>query len=59
MADPLAEITLDWREVSTSCEPCSACGETIYGKQYQLFTEPGGQTDTKLCESCYEATEPT
>jgi hypothetical protein len=55
MANPLLEIKLVWQEVPTTCEPCSACTEIIYGKQYQMFTEPGGQTETILCRACYEA----
>lgn len=54
MAEAVINFTMEWREVSTTCDPCSGCNDIIYGKQYQLFMEPGGATDTKLCESCYQ-----
>lgn len=49
----LIEFTTEWQLVPTTCEPCTACREIIYGTQYQLFIEPGGATDTNVCESCY------
>ncbi len=54
MAESVIIISLEWREVPTSCEPCCVCNEPIFSKQYQLFLEPGGETDTKLCQACYE-----
>ena len=55
MANAFLEFELQWREVPTTCEPCAVCSEIIYGKQYQLFTEPGGAMDTILCQPCYSA----
>lgn len=49
----LIEFNSEWRLVPTTCEPCTACKEIIYGRQYQLIITPGGPTDTILCESCY------
>jgi hypothetical protein len=57
MANPIVELKIEWYEVSASCEPCHGCNDVIYGKQYQLFIEPGGATETRLCESCYNALE--
>jgi len=54
MAESLLIINLEYREVQTTGEPCSVCNEPIFSKQYQLFLEPGGETDTKLCQACYE-----
>lgn len=53
MPDPVIEFTTEWRFVHNSCEPCAGCQEIIYGKQYQLFLQPGGFAGIKLCESCY------
>lgn len=53
----LIEFNTEWKEVQTTGEPCSVCKEPIYGRQYQLFIEPGGATETILCQSCYEAIE--
>lgn len=52
MAEPVLIIETNWKEVPTSCEPCRGCGDIIYGKQYQLFFEPGGATKVILCEPC-------
>lgn len=59
MAEVILKIELEWREVPTTCEPCSMCEEIIYGKQYRLFLntkcekgEP--ETEIILCQSCYE-----
>jgi hypothetical protein len=52
MANPLLVIEFEWREVPTTCEPCTGCGDIIYGKQYQLFCEPGGPIESILCQSC-------
>lgn len=54
MANSLIEFNSEFREVPTTGDPCSACKEPIYGKQFQLFIEPGGATDTILCHSCYD-----
>lgn len=56
----MIEFEMQWREVPSTCEPCSTCTEVIYGKQYQLFTVINGQAtpmETVLCESCYQAVE--
>jgi hypothetical protein len=52
MANKLVVFTCEWREVPTSCEPCAVCKDAIYGKQFQMYLEPGGATGTILCESC-------
>lgn len=49
---PVIDIKFEWKEVPTSCDPCTGCEEIIYGKQYQLFVL-GTPTDKKLCQSCY------
>lgn len=56
MAEPLLVINLEWKEVPTTCEPCTGCGDIIYGKQYQLFLN-NQPAETKLCEACYTAIE--
>jgi hypothetical protein len=53
MANPLIVFTTEWRLVPTTCDPCTVCEDIIYGKQYQLFIQPGGATDKILCASCY------
>lgn len=57
MPNNIIEFELQWKEVPTTCEPCCVCEEIIYGKQYQLFTDPGGAADTILCQACYECLE--
>lgn len=52
MVNKVVEFTTEWRLVPTTCEPCVACNDIIYGKQYQLFFEPGGATKVILCEPC-------
>jgi hypothetical protein len=52
MAEAFIKFTMEWREVPTTCEPCIACEDIIYGKQYQLFVI-GEATDKILCGSCY------
>jgi len=56
MASDLMQIEIIWKEIPTTCEPCVACKEPIYGKQYQMFTVIGGKEsamDTIVCGSCY------
>lgn len=55
MAEPVINFSMEWRLVPTTCEPCTGCQEIIYGKQYQLFLNPGGSTEKIICESCYSA----
>lgn len=55
MAEAVIKFSTEWRLVPTTCEPCTVCQDIIYGKQYQLFMNPSGAIDTKLCESCYDA----
>lgn len=53
----MIEFGMKWQEVPCTCEPCSACNEIIYGKQYQLFSvvgETATPTETILCSSCYQ-----
>jgi hypothetical protein len=57
MANSLIEFNSEFREVQTTGDPCTACNEPIYGKQFQLFMEPGGATGTILCQSCMDAIE--
>lgn len=60
MAESVLIFELEWREVPTTCDPCTGCGEIIYGKQYQMFLNTecnkgnSGITETLLCQSCYE-----
>lgn len=52
----MIEFKLKWREVPCTGEPCIACEEPIYGKQYQLHTIIGGKAtplDQVACASCY------
>lgn len=60
MASDLMQIETIWKEVPATCEPCIACQEPIYGKQYQMFTLIGDKEsalDTIVCSSCYDAIE--
>lgn len=57
MANAFLEFEIKWMEVQTTGEPCFACKEPIYGRQYQLFIEPGGAAEVVLCQSCYQAIE--
>lgn len=50
---PIVEISLHWQEFPPNGDPCSACGENIYGKMYVLSSSVG-VLNTKLCEPCYE-----
>jgi hypothetical protein len=52
----MIDFGMEWQEVPCTCEPCTACKEIIYGKQYQLFAL-GEPTETILCESCYVKVE--
>lgn len=52
MAEAIIKFKMEWREVPTTCEPCIACEDIIYGKQYQLFVI-GQATDRIVCENCY------
>lgn len=52
----LVELTPEWQPVPTTCDPCSACQEIIYGKQYQMFLN-NAACDTVLCEACFMEVE--
>lgn len=52
----MMEFKLEWREVPCNGEPCIACTEPIYGKQYQLHSVIGDKVmplDQIACASCY------
>ena len=48
----LFSMSPQWRQVDTTCEPCTACHSIIYGNQYQLFLGKN-PCDQILCEACY------
>lgn len=52
----LFELNTEWKLVPATCDPCSACHEIIYGKQYQLHLNDK-PLDQVLCEPCYEVME--
>lgn len=52
----MIEFKMEWREVTCTGEPCVACTEPIFGKQYQLHTIIGGKAtplEQVACASCY------
>lgn len=52
----MIEFHLEWREVPCTAEPCTACKEPIFGKQYQQFSVINEQATPMpqiVCNSCY------
>lgn len=56
----MIEFKMEWREVPCTGEPCVACTEPIFGKQYQLHSVVGVKTtpmEQIACASCYAEIE--
>lgn len=56
MADAFIKFESEWKAVPTTCDPCAACRDIIYGKQYQLVLHTSksiSHTDVNLCEACH------
>lgn len=56
MAEAFIEISIDWKEEKTECQPCHACDEIIYSSAYRMIVLIGDkrtETDFCLCNSCF------
>jgi hypothetical protein len=56
----MINFELEWREVPCTGEPCIVCQESIFGKQYQLYTiinERATPLEQVACASCYMENE--
>ena len=52
----MIEFEMEWREVPCTGDPCIACKEPIFGKQYQLHSvinDKATPLDQVVCASCY------
>lgn len=48
----IINLTPTWEESPPDGTPCKACKEPIFSTMYVL-TISGRETETKLCEPCY------
>lgn len=58
MAKAFIEISIDFKEEPTKCEPCVVCEDLIFSKVYRMVVLVGNtreETNIILCNSCFDA----